>query len=283
MNPKTTIITKASGETTPFSEEKFKTSLRRSGASSDIIDDITKEVTSNLYKGISTKKIHRLAYGMLKKKLKPFAAKYKLKAAIMELGPTGFPFERYIAAILHYNGYAVTMDEAVQGVCVKHEIDVIAKKNEEIFMVECKYHNAPGIVCDVKIPLYIKARFLDIENVSDKMNGTQIKFHQGWVVTNTKFSSDAIQYGECSGLHLIGWNYPFEKSLNKLIENSGLYPLTCLTTLSKNEKQNLLDNNIVNCREISENPGLLRFAGIGEPRLGRVLSECNLLSGNITK
>lgn len=273
MKPDATIITKASGTQVPFSEDKLKESLRRSGAANDVIDSITEEVKKYLYDGMPTKKIYKLAFGLLKKQSKPFAAKYKLKPAIMELGPSGYPFEKYFAEILKHNGFNVKVGEVVKGHCVTHEIDVIAEKEDKHFMVECKYHNAPGIICNVKIPLYIEARFRDVEKEWKKIPGHGTKFHEGWVVTNTKFSSDAVQYGTCMGLHLIGWNFPENGSLNNLIENSGLYPLTCLTTLTKKEKQILLDNNIVLCREICNKPALLQLANISESRIKNILEE----------
>ena len=162
MNPTATTITKASGKQAPFQEEKLKKSLRRSGATNDMIDTIAQEVKKYLYEGMPTKKIYKLAFRMLKKHPKPFAAKYKLKPAIMELGPSGYPFEKYMGEVLKHNGFSVKIGEVVKGSCVNHEIDVMAKKDNRLYLIECKYHNAPGTICNVKIPLYIEARFRDI-------------------------------------------------------------------------------------------------------------------------
>jgi hypothetical protein len=273
MNGNDVIITKASGIQANFSEEKLKQSLLRSGAANNVVDMVAAEVKSKLYAGMPTKKIYKLAYGLLKKYSKHVAAKYKIKIAIMELGPSGYPFEKYIAELLKNNGFTVKVGEIVNGHCVKHEIDVIAEKEDKYYMIECKYHHAQGIICTVKIPLYVEARFRDVENGSDKAAADRTRFHQGWLVTNTRFSTDAVQYGTCAGLHLVGWNYPSKGSLNNLIEKSGLYPLTCLTSLTRKEKQLLLDNNIVLCKEICENPSLLKLAHISEPRINNILGE----------
>ena len=191
----------------------------------------------------------------------------------MELGPSGFPFEKFIAEILRGKGYTTQTGVMVQGKCVKHEIDVIAEKDNEHFMIECKYHNHPGTICDVKVPLYIYSRFKDVEAAWLQVPGHHLKFHQGWVVTNTRFSVDAIQYGTCMGLYLLGWDYPVKGSLNEQIERSGLYPITCLTTLTKGEKQNLLTSNIVLCREICDHPDILKNAGVDDVRIKNVLDE----------
>ena len=181
MKNKSLNITKASGETALFSDKKLIQSLQRAGAPEDIAQSIADEVSENLYEGMSTKKIYRIAFNLLKKNSSPLAAKYHLKNAIMELGPSGFPFEKYVAAILQYQGYSVKVGEIVKGKCVNHEIDVIAEKENQHFMIECKYHNQPGTISNVKIPLYIQARFKDVEASWLNIPGHTTKFHQGWM------------------------------------------------------------------------------------------------------
>lgn len=276
-------ITKASGETVPFSTEKLKRSLERAGAIDDEIQIIIKEISGKLYEGIPTKKIYKIAFNLLKGNSRHMAAKYHLKQAIMELGPSGYPFEKYIGEILRFQGYKITIGEIVQGKCVNHEIDVIAELDHHHFMIECKYHNHPGTFSDVKTPLYIQARFMDVEAQWLKLPGHGTKFHQGWVVTNTRFSSDAIQYGNCAGLKLLGWDYPSKGSLKDLIDTLGLYPITCLTTLTKTEKHHLLDRKIVLCKEICDNEQYLVQAGVNQTRIKNVLKESQQLCLNIVE
>jgi hypothetical protein len=111
--------------------------------------------------------------------------------------------------------------------------------------------------------------------------------YQGCVVTNTRFSDDALQYGTCAGLKLIGWDYPATGSLKDQIDALGLYPITCLTSLTKNEKQYLLDKKIVLCLELNDNPKLLERAGVKAARMETVLQEtrqlCNHLAANGTQ
>lgn len=266
-------VTKASGIQALYDAEKLKKSLAHAGARPEVIEEIKRELEDQLYEGISTKRIYKMAFRLLKNRSRPMAARYKLKSAIMELGPSGYPFEEYVAAILKQQGYRVQTGVIVKGKCVNHEVDVIAEKDEHHFMVECKYHNHRAVVCDVKIPLYIHSRFRDLEASWVQLPGHDIKLHQGWVVTNTKFTTDAIQYGLCAGLRLVGWDFPRKGSLNETIDKLGLYPITCLTTLTITEKQRLLDDKIVLCSQICENPGLLLKISIREPRLKKVLEE----------
>lgn len=271
------LITKASGKRTPFSSDKLRSSLERSGAEPELINSIMTEVEKQLYVGIPTKKIHGIAFAMLRKYSRHNAAKYRLKQAIMELGPSGYPFEKYVAEILKHNGFEIQIDVIVKGHCVNHEIDIVAKKEDKVFMVECKYHNHSGIISDLKIPLYIKARFDDVEKQWQNSPEGGTYFHQGWVITNTRFSEDAIQYGLCAGLNLMGWNFPGKGSLKDQIDSSGLHPITCLTTLSKNEKQRLLDKKIVLCKELIENSQLLLDININPAKLEAILKEANTL------
>lgn len=277
---KQTLITKTTGAVVPFSEEKLRMSMQRSGADEAVIDDVVEEIKPRLYEGISTKKIYRMAFGLLKSRSRQVAAKYKLKTAIMELGPSGYPFESFVGEILKHQGYATRVSQIVTGECVNHEIDVIAQKDNTYCMIECKYHNQPGTMSDVKVPLYIQARFMDVEKNWKKLPGHEKMTHQGWVVTNTKFTMDAVKYGTCAGLQLLSWDHPKGKGLKDLIDKSGLYPLTCLTTITKIEKQRLLDARIVLCSDLLDDQRLLEKIGIKGFRLVAVVKEIQkLVSG----
>lgn len=266
------LVKKTSGERVPFAPEKLRSSLERSGATPEMSETILEEILPRLAEGVSTKKLYRMAFDLLHRRSKNLAARYRLKQAIMDLGPSGFPFERFIARILEHDGYRVEVGIIVEGKCVKHEVDVIALKGEHHFMVECKYHH-PGRFCDVKIPLYIQARFKDVEDQWKLIPGHGAKFHQGWLVTNTRFTSDALQYGHCVGLYLMSWDHPMKESLKDRIDRSGLYPLTCLSSLTRAEKQQLLDTGVVLCKEICKEPALLSRAGVRPARFDAVLKE----------
>ncbi len=275
MPEKTVFITKASGEKVPFSSAKLRKSLERAGAGSAVMNRIVSEIEKQLFDGMSTKKIYSQAFSMLRKYSKPVAGRYKTKQAILELGPSGYPFEKFIGEILKHQGYRTKVGVIIQGHCVTHEIDVEAEKDNKHFMVECKFHNRQGYKCDVKIPLYIKSRFEDVKKQWQKRIDHATKFHQGWVVTNTRFTEDAIQYGKCSGLILIGWDYPQQGSLSERINLSGLHPITCLTTLTKSEKQQLIDKMVVLCKELCDKPKMLNEIGISDKRIRGILKEGN--------
>lgn len=271
-------IRKYSGDLVDFDLEKLKNSLKRTQASDDLIQKIVFAVQNKLYDGISTKEIYRMAYKMLNKRIsKSSASRYKLKKAIMELGPTGFPFEKFVAAILREEGFRTEVGIFVKGYCVTHEVDVVAKNERKHFMVECKYHSQQGRVNDVKIPLYIQSRFLDIDKQCKIQEGDNFKFHQGWIFTNTRFSSEAIKYGVCAGLKLVSWDYPENNSLSDQINKHGLFPITSLVTLSKKDKENLLEKDFVLCKDICDNPDILIEAGIDRKKHKKILENAQEL------
>ncbi len=270
-------ITKSSGEHVKFSLDKLRRSLNRTGADKQTVGQIIDKVRDELYQGISTREIYNRAFALLKKKKSYLASKYKLKKAIYELGPTGFPFERFVGAILKYSGYKVDVGKVLQGKCVTHEIDVIAYKENETTLIECKFHGEQGINCNVKIPLYINSRYQDVKTHWNSKAQHVTKLTKGWVVTNTRFTEDAIQYSKCCGLYLLSWDYPKNDSLKDRIDRLGLYPITVSTLLTNREKQFLLSRDIVLCRELLNDKFYLDHLGISEVRKEKILNEISQL------
>lgn len=266
------LITKLSGETEQFSRSKLQESLINAGAPPESAKIIARKIERELKRGITTKEIYRKAFSLLKKEKGPFAARYSLKRAIFELGPHGYPFERFIGKLLERNGYKVEVGKIIQGKCVTHEVDVVARKGDKQFFIESKFHNWQGTKSDVKVALYVKARFDDIQNklrdVPDRAT-----FHQVWLITNTRFTSDAIRYANCVHMKITGWKYPKRGSLENLIEQTGLHPLTAPTSLSSSQKKALLNRGIVLCREIIEKPQLLKEIGLRDSEYKQVMEE----------
>ncbi|TBN04345.1 ATPase [Hyunsoonleella flava] len=276
MEIDTIDIIKSSGEKAKFSLNKLKASLKRVGTDDQTVNHIISKVKDELYHGISTKEIYNRAFALLKKKNSHLASKYKLKKAIYELGPTGFPFERFVSAVLEYSGYKTSVGSILQGKCVSHEIDIIAQKNNVTTVIECKFHSEKGLNCNVKIPLYINSRYNDIKTYwNSKKNKNTLT--NGWLVTNTRFTKDAIQYGTCANLYLLSWDYPKNNGLKDRIDRLGLYPITVSTLLNNREKQFLLSRDIVLCRSLIGDYFYLDHLGISETRKKKILNEINLL------
>lgn len=255
-------VTKANGKKELYSREKVCSSMSRAGVPKEYQDKLLGEIEKKLFDGISTAKILDLIIRYLKQIYPAGQTRYQLKRAIMELGPTGFPFEQLVARLLHAYGYDVRTDIVLWGTCVSHEIDVLATKDVREYFVECKYHNQPGSRSDIKTALYVKARGEDLEEKLKHESANQTIQYGSWVFTNTKFSADAITYAECKNLRLTGWSYPIKGNLQEMIESKHLYPVTCLTILSSEQKTKLLERNIILVSELYKDKRLMESFGL---------------------
>lgn len=236
------FVVKRSGEREPFSEEKVLSSMQRVGVSKDLMPQVLSEIKEHLYPGIKTSEIFSHILNHLREKDRKATLRFNLKQAIFDLGPTGFPFERYMGKIFEYMGYKVSVDNMMQGECVTHEVDLLLEKDGVRDMVEAKFHNQPGIKTDIHVLLYTFARFLDLKEKNS--------LSRAWVVTNTKLTGEAIAYANCKNIAIVAWNYPEESNLQALVEKPNLYPVTILNSLSREEQSRLLENNIVLCSDL---------------------------------
>lgn len=263
-------VLKAYGKTEPFSEEKLKYSIKRAGIPENVQNEAVQHVQSKLYENIPTSEIYKHVEEFLKASPKPYKAKYSLKQAIMALGPTGYPFEDFISEVLKAHGYQTKTRVILSGKCINHEIDVIAEKDNFKFMIEAKFHNGSGTRSNAKVSMYTKARFDDVS--------FKHKLDEAWIVTNTKITLDALDYANCNNMRAISWNYPEGESLRDLIESSKLHPITALESLTNAQKQTLIQNNLVLCKEVTKNENL-KSLGLPQDKINEVVSEAKYVCG----
>ncbi len=237
-------IIKASGKKEEFSRKKIEGTCLRAGASRQLAKEVANKVAKKVYNGMQTREILKLALDLLRKD-PDVAARYKLKEAIMKLGPAGFLFEKFIGAVLKNHGYKTKVDQILRGKKVNQEVDVIAKL-KKTYMVECKYHNKPGIHSDLKVAMYTYARFLDLKKY----------FDQPWLITNTKCTPTAFRYAKGVNLEITSWHYPKGKSLRDLIEKKKLYPITMLNSVRGDIKYKLIKANIILAKDLLEKRGI---------------------------
>ncbi len=269
------LITKADGEREPFHPEKLEQSLERAGASSTMRARIVSHVMKELREGMLTEEIYRHAFEILRKEEEvPIAARYSMKRAIFALGPSGFPFEIFFAEVLRAHGWIARADVILMGRCAAHEVDVLAEKDGKRVGIEAKFHNDPGGKTDIKDVLYVHARYHDLQQAPDASS----RVDEGWLVTNTRFTRNAIHYAQCSNLTLIGWEYPRNHGLLSWIEEARVHPLTALTTLSESEKRRFLEKKIVLCKHV-QTPHVLQEIGIRPSNIPKVLEEAQRLCG----
>jgi hypothetical protein len=245
-------IIKASGQPEDFLVEKLVDSLIKSGAPEGAAWDIARKVEKQVTHGSHTKHIFRMAKRLLRQYNRVSDMRYSIKKAIYYLGPAGYQFEKYFGRILKAYGYSVETNRIIKGYCVTHEVDVFAGKDDKWHIIECKYHSNGGTPADVKVALYVHSRYSDIKKAYDLTPGKNIFIERGWLVTNTRCSSDAIKYAECSGMKIVSWKYPEKDSLEKMIENNRLYPVTILSSVTRNSVETLFRNDIIFAMDIAD-------------------------------
>lgn len=260
MTEKVTIR-KADGSEALFDEEKVLRSMARAHVPENLQQEALNHLKTTLFPNISTKEIYAQLFDYIKIKNRPAALKYSLKNAIQALGPSGFPFEKFVARIYEAQGFETETNVILNGDCVEHEIDVIAKKEDEKVMAEVKFHNHGGVHTDLKVALYVWARFQDVE--------TGHHFTRAEIVTNTKLTESALRYVQCKAMRILGWNYPAEQTLPHLVEQFHLHPITALSEFSQREIQLLIDAGVVLCRDLTERDveDISRETGVSHQKL----------------
>jgi hypothetical protein len=270
------LVAKADGTTESFEAAKLLRSLEKAGAdaatANEVLEKIQKEYTSRSpgSQMLTTHEIYAHAFARLRETKRPLAARYSLKRAVLEFGPSGFPFEAYLAQLFIQDGYAAIIDQIVKGACVEHEVDVLLTKDGITTYVEAKFHNSPAFKSDLKTALYVQAR---IEDLIAAGRPTA----RGLLVTNTKFTDKAVQYAECRLLQLLSWDYPQGATLHERIEKAKLYPVTALTSLSRREKTALLEAKIVLCKQLLGQGEVLSNMGITGHKAEVILEEAGAL------
>jgi len=232
----------------------------RAGASRKMAKRILKKVRSEVFRDMTSNDIYKkVLHAISQEGFAGLHQRYQLKDAIMKMGPAGFTFENYVASLLKYYGYqAGGIRVKINGECVNHEIDLIGIKDNKEYLIECKYHSSRGIYTGLKVALYTHARFLD----------TSKKFSGEIIFCNTQVSTNARKYAKCIGQKIFSWRYPATNSLEKIIEEHNLYPITILN-LSQKELQQFLECNITIAKDLIRysDSEIAKITGISKKRI----------------
>lgn len=235
-------VMKKSGEIEPYNEDKIILSLRNSRADEETIQIILKKLNKRLYNNIPTQEIFRLVFRELRRLELSVGTRYNLKQGIidMTLGG-GFVFEKFMEKVYKKLGYKTKLNQIIKGKRITHEVDIVLEKENNVSMVECKHFSRSDLGVSIQTALYVYARFLDLKKSFDK----------AIIATNTKFSNQVIEYSRGVGVDLIGWKYPRDNSLEKIIERNKIYPITVLP-LKKSEIRRFLEEGILTIEELEK-------------------------------
>lgn len=245
-------VIKAFGNKEAYSREKIISCLKRTGVPANLHQAAVDYLEGRLYPNIKTSEIFSSLKKFLKETHRGSASRYGLKQALFKLGPSGYPFEVFIGRLLEKLGYQVNLNQTIKGKCVEHEVDVVAQKGKKHFMIECKYHNQHGPKTDVKVALYVWARFEDIMDEWELNPKHQQKFHQPWLVTNTRCTDNAYQYARCRDMRILSWDQPSGEGLRELINQTKHYPITLSSVLPQSVHKQLIEKDIIDLRQFLE-------------------------------
>jgi hypothetical protein len=170
-------------------------------------------------------------------------------------------FEMFIRALLSHSGYTVTPNTILRGLCGEHEVDAIASKDGVTYFVEVKHHASYHALTGLDESRIARAIVEDV--TEGYIRGlSEIKIDGAMIVTNTRYSEHAINYGRCRGIIMVGWASP-EIGLRDLVESQKLYPLSCLRGISRQVRLRLVDEGIVLIKQL-----LMQDVGYLERKLG---------------
>ncbi len=276
------LILKSDGSKEAFDPVRLISSLERSGAGVHTAQRIADQMSASIASGTTSHEIYSRAFALLRREARPVAARYALRRALFELGPTGHPFEDFIGHLFKAEGWQVETRKIIKGKCVSHETDLYASHQGQNMHLaaELKYHNDPAYKTDLKVALYVKSRFDDIFACDSTVRACPID--RGLLITNTKFTSEAIKYAECAGVELLGWGYPMADSLFVRMSEAKVYPVTALTNLSRAEKRLLIDNRTIAVDQILSDRWRLDVLHLTSERVGELIAEAEgMLSINL--
>lgn len=270
-------IVKADGREESFDAARLVASLTRAGAGRHTAERIAERIEGTIVNGTTSKDVYARAFALMRKEGRPLAARYALRRALLEFGPTGHPFEDFISHLFAVDGWHIETRKVIKGKCAPHEVDLYASHPEknEYLAAELKYHNDPGYKTDLKIALYVKARFDDIFQCDPVVRACPID--RGFLITNTKFTSEAIEYALCAGVELLGWQYPEHDNLFTRMSRSRVYPVTALTGLSLSEKRLLVNQRTVAADMLLSDPRSLDILRLSSARTGEIRAEAREL------
>ncbi|MFA5368806.1 MAG: ATP cone domain-containing protein [Candidatus Paceibacterota bacterium] len=274
-------IIDSTGKEELFSAHKLERSLKKAGASNLVARQIAQKIENQIKDGVTTSEIFKIARQELSKEQPQAAVKFNLKLAMRNLGPDGFSFEKYVKQLFVNYGFSVKTNQYIPGRCVAYETDIVAEDEDTVYFGECKYHNQAGIRVDLTVCMKIFAAAMD---VCENYFKDQIKVGKKIipiVITNAKFTTQAIKYSECQGIKLLGWNYPKNNGLEKMIETKKLYPITILPSFKSYAKEAFGEVGVILAKDLLEIKDIENFSkkiGLPVSKITILIKEAEMLS-----
>jgi HJR/Mrr/RecB family endonuclease len=218
------------------------------GANIHVANEVAERIERRLYENISTQIILELIFQLMNEYKPAVGYLFDLRKGISLMEPKP-EFETFVRVLLSHSGFEVTPNQILRGKCGEHEVDGIAKKDGVTYFVEAKHHLSYHALTGLDESRIAQAV---LEDATDgfMLGITELKIDRAMIVTNTKYSEHAIQYGTCKSILQIGWISPQYLGIKDMVEKSKLYPLSCLRGLSGETRIKLVNSGIVLIKQL---------------------------------
>ena len=268
-------VTKADGSKQLFNREKIVQTCLRLGADQNTAMLIATQLEHRLYEGISTREILQIIFTLMRKYKPAVKHLFDLRRGIslMESKPE---FEVFVRALLFHNGFDVQPNTILRGFCGLHEVDALASKAGLTYFVEIKHHIKYHAFTGLDESRIARAILEDVAEGYTR-GVTDLKIDRAMIVTNTRYSDHAINYGQCRHILQIGWASP-EVGLRDMIEKHKLYPLSCLRGISANIRLKLIDVGIVLIKQLlnQDSNYIVRKTGLSKFEVSSLMEKARL-------
>jgi len=246
----TFYVTKADGSKQLYDKEKVVKTALRLGASLEVALELAEQVESKLYEGINTQRILQIIFALMGKRKPAVRHLFDLKRGLSLMAPKP-EFEVFVRVLLSQIGFEVKPNTILRGLCGEHEVDAVVSKDGLTYFVEAKHHANFHALTGLDESRIARAIMEDVAE-GYAQGVTTLKIDRAMIITNTRYSEHAIQYGVCRNILQIGWVSPEGFGLRDIVEKCKLYPLSCLRGLSLDVRLRLVDVGIVLIKQLRE-------------------------------
>jgi len=258
------VVKKADGSVQSFDKEKVVRTCLRMGANKQVAYEVAEKVERRLYDGISTANILQMVFQFMRSYKHIVGHLFDLRKGL-SLMSSKPEFEVFVQALLARTGFEVSPNRLLIGKCVEHEVDAIARKDGVTYFVEAKHHSRYHTPTGLDESRIARAVLEDV--IEGFVFGkSDLKIDRAMIVTNTRYSDQAIQYGNCRNILQIGWSSPIDHGLQSMIEGKNLLPLSCLRGLSMDARLKLAIAGIVLFEQLIEEDTMELARKTGLPR-----------------
>jgi len=258
------VVKKADGSVQSFDKEKVVRTCLRMGANKQVAYEVAEKVERRLYDGISTANILQMVFQFMRS-YKPIVGNLFDLRKGLSLMSSRPEFEVFVQALLARKGFEVSPNRLLIGKCVAHEVDAIARKDGVTYFVEAKHHSSYHTPTGLDESRIARAVLEDVIE-GFVLGKSDLKIDMAMIVTNTRYSDQAIQYGNCRNILQIGWSSPIDHGLQSMIEGKNLLPLSCLRGLSMDARLKLAISGIVLFEQMIEEDTMELARKTGLPR-----------------